>query len=155
MSHPDPYLDSGLKSGKLCQEEGALPLHTLSTPPLSSHRRPQSRHRLPQVLVLFLKRLRLYIDGKALSSAYDKLVLIPVAGKFTQFGRSSLLTASKHRRSTVPWSCAELPKTWERVDSLPPLPLLPLDSELLHGAKLLHLFGQRPHLVLQGVNGSR
>lgn len=156
MSPPSPYLDSGLKSGELRQQQGALPLHALSTPPLRSHRCPQSRYCLPQVLVLFFKWLRLDFNGEALSSADDKLVLIPVRyGHMVQVRRSKLFTASKRRRSRVPGSCTELPQTWEGVDGLSPLPLLPLHSELLHGAKLLHLFRQRPHLVLQSVNGSR
>ena len=40
------------------------------------------------------------------------------------------------------------------MDGFPALPFLPADSELLHGAKLLHLSGERLHLDLQSIDGA-
>lgn len=41
------------------------------------------------------------------------------------------------------------------MNRLASFPLLPANSELLHGAKLLQLIRERPHLFLQGVDGAR
>lgn len=57
-------------------------------------------------------------------------------------------------KEQIPGSGTQLSQTWEGVNCLASFPLLPANSELLHGAELLQLIRERPYLFLQGIDGA-